>query len=1066
MRRSVLTSVALLSAFLAGCEDGPNQTYSPAPAGAAGNWNNAGPDASYTGNGTEGYDASSGGTNTINVCTAPEQTLAWTGPQGAFTKPIKPPFQFGGIDLSSGGTFAPVVLEDIINGTNGQPKLCQGASAGTCADGTGFPAYAWGPTEQLYTCYDPASHNITFFYLTPGYSGSLQFTLPKTYNGAAVPLAVDPTSGAAADLNFVIPGITNAPITVNGQVLKGKNGGPLWSSSGIDVQVANQMYLGLMYTFQPTLIAVTNPKASPPLNEMTDPNNNCLVTQKCRTSANGDSSAGNFGVRAVGIYFDAAESQSTDAATAATPGDMYGYPVKFVPYSLAPYNEGLDTFVSPNSDPSLLFNGSPIYGPYAAAGVLSPQGDPVTPFCTLYMGETWGDFTKACVNVTGNSTIDGTSMAKLLGAQHHTNEWFSFSVVGANQNFSADTQELTQNGEPGVLQDSVTTPNADCVATDFIVDVRASGPKLNDMRGDSYPAATAVTPADQFEDANLAGQDLHGTAAVMGYYRQLVIDAITALEPAGWAQTDKTKCWFNSAPYTTAAALNQALQAWVAPSGCTGFEMMVTPAFPVGGATPPWTDALDVTPQGFAPRSIFQPGDPELEFVADPVLGNGADNNITAPNLMQASLSQVIAILGHGNVLNVPANARDWRFYLQLWAQAYVGYLLNRHLDPTWHTLYNDHIATTHTLKQINQDNLFFDLNNGLDKFEYVDRTNAQTLGAPLDFEYDILLTTSNTQDNNFYQRLSRAESALYTSMITADSTGSKKGTVPGANENVFLSDLFGAPAIHNAISSGLATDASGNLLPQDDGTGWYCVSHVDPACPAGPPTDRNGNMLVDGEGRPLFFNYHGIWAGTAFSIGSVIPVTQTLPYIASAILALPSYANPYDLTSTNTPLTTITPWLPYQPGNGFNIPINGQRNQFVQTGSLDFSGVTITTNVDYLPINDPDSGALTGATIAAVETQDFLGEVFPCVDPATSDILRVKMYSSSLDIVNWLEAHPGAQAACNIFIRYSPYDNYPDYITSVTNGVLVSVNPGAGSGASRIADATIFNPGLLTQTQ
>jgi hypothetical protein len=310
--------------------------------------------------------------------------------------------------------------------------------------------------------------------------------------------------------------------------------------------------------------------------------------------------------------------------------------------------------------------------------------------------------------------------------------------------------------------------------------------------------------------------------------------------------------------------------------------------------------------------------------------------------------------------------------------------------------------------------------------------------------------------------------------MLTADSSGSKTGQVPGSNENVNLSDLFGAPAVANGVPMAAAADAMGNPVPGCPSCAggfkdqWYCATTVpqDPDCPLGPPTDQNGNVLLDGEGRPLFTNYHGIWTGTAFTIGSSIPITQTEPFISSVIIALPSYANPYDLTSMNTPLTTIAPWLPSQPGTGFDIPINGQRTQFVQTGSIDFSGVTITTNIDYLPGYDPTSGALTSATIAAVETQDYLGAVFPCVDGATGDILQVRMYSSVLDIVDWLEAHPGSQSACGIYIRYSPYDNYPDYVTSTTNGVLMSVNPGAGDGPSRIADATLFNPGLLTQTQ
>jgi hypothetical protein len=95
------------------------------------------------------------------------------------------------------------------------------------------------------------------------------------------------------------------------------------------------------------------------------------------------------------------------------------------------------------------------------------------------------------------------------------------------------------------------------------------------------------------------------------------------------------------------------------------------------------------------------------------------------------------------------------------------------------------------------------------------------------------------------------------------------------------------------------------------------------------------------------------------------------------------------------------------------------------------------------------------------------LGEVFPCVDPATNDILRVKMYTSVLDILGWLDSHPGSRQACNIFVRSSPYNNYTaDIIVSLANGVMLNVNPGAGGGPGRVGDATLFNPALLTQTQ
>ena len=69
------------------------------------------------------------------------------------------------------------------------------------------------------------------------------------------------------------------------------------------------------------------------------------------------------------------------------------------------------------------------------------------------------------------------------------------------------------------------------------------------------------------------------------------------------------------------------------------------------------------------------------------------------------------------------------------------------------------------------------------------------------------------------------------------------------------------------------------------------------------------------------------------------------MPFIDSALLELPSYANPYDTTSKNTPISVLVPHIPNQPGNGFEIPINAERSQFVQTGSLDFTGVTVTTS-------------------------------------------------------------------------------------------------------------------------
>jgi hypothetical protein len=1075
MRRSVLTGIALAVAPTAfsvvGCEDGPNQTYSPAPASAAGNWNNGGADASTNDPGTQGFDAGGGGTNSVNVCTASQQQTAWSK---AFTSALIPPFQAAGIDLSSAGTFQTVTIEQVTRGLNGNQQLCQGFNgAGFCTDGSGNPGYSWGESNQVNTCYDVASHAITFFLLEPGYDGEAKFTLPATVNGQPVPWAKAQDGSTGHDLTYVWH--IGQPVTENGEVLDmqwgSADGGATHTKSGASDAVANKLFLAMTYTYNKLLIGTTDATTNPPKTWLTDPNYNCLATGLCRTSMNADRSGGNYGSRSVALYADFLTSNSTDKASAASPSDMYMWPVKYMPYSFANFNVGLDTFKGANSDPGLSFAGGPIYGPYTPAGVLSPVGaSSPTPFCTLYMGETYGDFKKNCLVVTGDTMTDTTTLNKLLGAQHHAAEWYVFSVNGQNQNFSADTAQLAAPNYvlPDCVPGQPCEPPDDAIATDLFNDIRSYGLPFNDLRGDRFPPAPAVTSIDKYEDSHIQGQDLHGTAAIMGYFRQLVFDDLRAQMPSIGVtpQADPTMCFSGGATL-----------GYVFPAGCTGFEMMVTPSFPMKLPDTTWQDKLDLGPKAYHPSTLFRSGDPVIDFMADPSIGAADDTFLSTNTLVQAALQEVTYVMGHGNVQAVPAVARDWRYYLKFFAQAYVKYLLNRSQNPTWHDLYAD--TCTGGCRQVNQDALFFDLNNGLDKFEYIDRSQVTTLGSPVDFEYEVLITSMNTQQMNFFQRLTRAESALYTSMLTADSTGSKTGQVPGSNENVNISDLFGAPAIANFfVGNGFwsgASDANGDPIPGKDV--WYCISQTKPDadCPnenawfggkAGPITDAAGNPLVDGQGRPLFTNYHGVFTGTAFSIGNTLPFQQTLPYAMGALVNLPSYANPYDLTSTNTPISVFVPHQVSQPGEGFEIPINAQRSQFIQTGSLDFSGVTITTNIDYIPVHDPMTGALSGAQIAAVETQDFLGEVWPCVDANTGDILRVKMYSSTLDIQNWLDAHPGSRTACNIFVRMSPYNNYPDYIWSTTNGVLLGINPGAGGGPPRVSDVTLFNPGLLTQTQ
>ena len=258
------------------------------------------------------------------------------------------------MDLSTGGTFNAYTIEDAEQGTATEPQLCQGtANAQFCNDGSGNLGYGLGPEQPGHDLLrHRVTHQLTFFDVYPGYDGVMKFTLPAKYNGVAVPAN---TTGADIPYVMSIPG---------GLLENGKAMDMGWTASGVSHPVANRLYLAMRYTFQPALLAVTTGT----LNEMTDPGYDCLISTKCRTSANPDKSFGNFGSRPVGIYANFAQSNSAEAITATTPSDIYMYPVKFEPYSLSSYNEGLDTFITANADPTLKpFGGQPIYGPYAPA---------------------------------------------------------------------------------------------------------------------------------------------------------------------------------------------------------------------------------------------------------------------------------------------------------------------------------------------------------------------------------------------------------------------------------------------------------------------------------------------------------------------------------------------------------------------------------------------------------------------------------------------------------------------------------------------------------------------------
>jgi hypothetical protein len=418
--------------------------------------------------------------------------------------------------------------------------------------------------------------------------------------------------------------------------------------------------------------------------------------------------------------------------------------------------------------------------------------------------------------------------------------------------------------------------------------------------------------------------------------------------------------------------------------------------------------------------------------------------------MFDGSFQRVLQVLGKGNIFALPAQARDRRYFFQKWSEAYVKYLRAYgengtqvpDLSPTAYDKWNpdpDHF-------------IFDDEGNGVERFEYVDRTYAGTNRLPVSIEYQALIHSGNQQYVNYRNRFVRAEIAVYKAMqVTKDPTkiGDKD------NDNVWLTNLVGSPVLYNNYYGASASKDA-----------HYCATHVDTQCMGvdrfnKAPTNPDGSIKMDRTGtRPLLDKYPGAFSETGFTLGTRhMKVEQKFPKFANVKAEIPNFANPYDTTSTNTPFHVLTDWKPLLPNTGLSIPVNGQRDKFVATASFHIAGETLQMDFDYLPENVSADGQQETVHLVGVSAGNFLGEVFICKDPYTGDLLSAHMYSSMGEIIDWVQSHPGAYDNCNIIVRYSPYNNYPRFISSVANGIILQGNSGSGFG--RVHYVQLFTPGL-----
>jgi hypothetical protein len=643
--------------------------------------------------------------------------------------------------------------------------------------------------------------------------------------------------------------------------------------------------------------------------------------------------------------------------------------------------------------------------------------------CVYQLGMSYKDFSSTCVQVytsanDPNATNDNlVQYHKLIGGMGHSDEAFAFDIIGVDPNFVASS--LAPNK---VIADTDVPADTD-TAYAFNIDQNVEGPISNDYAGNDPTAK----------------QDWHGIGLLTLEWANLVQEYMT-LNHGVNTQLGDPACLVNPA-------------APGAGKVCSGVEGIVTSA-PVASAPLPLnalgTAALAI-PFAQPLGAGLKPGTWYSLFCTDgkglTPSGNpngytncfGGTQGFPTPDGNEAAYyfdtMQKAVALSFGNN-PVPADVASRRFYFKEWILAFVKYMQSA-ADP------NATLATIDA-NPVDPDNLFFDsLGGGFEQAEYVFRDYVNKYNqAPMDISIGTNLTTSVINNWSFARYNFRGENALYTALQT-DPTDK-----PGA-EPLYLANITGSPVLTAAFGT------------------YACAINTDPSACGGvlaPIDPLTSKPIWNGYSPAFGQSFLNLAANGNPPLASPMAVATTdYTLIQSAMVTIPIWSNPYDPTSataTDKTVSALIPFVPKGADTGILVTIDGSRDKFYNTNELVFDGISFSGTIDYevVPEATTDGGSANTMVIRGVEANDYLGLVPFCY--SGGDVLAIRMYQDGQTILDWINSHPNSKNDCQIEIKYSIYGNYADYITSLSNGVRISLN--AGFGGSVVADMVTFDPNIV----
>jgi hypothetical protein len=925
----ILTSLGTLAlgAGLTACEDGPNQTFSPAPPNAGNFWNNGNPDAAV-GSGTQEYDAApSTNITPLNLCSPDLQRQKWAE---MLTQPIFPgvPFQQGPADAlgfpTYGTTWGTGTGEVSFAGLNvdgtdwngitfagAQALLCSAVDLGSSSDGiTPTEQTSFGNSQEVIFEYVPQTQVVGQIILSLGYTGAADFYSDP--NSKLDPGTIkSPVPG--------ITGLTNHYHIVIGQQIQ-KNGAPFelnWTDPTITSHM--MIYNAQMYFYgsqQGVYLGHDDPQSC-------EDDQSCLFYPPAFAPSNNDLCI--FGIRPLLTYWET-YCQVQLQPTVSQIAQMYFDFGKVMPFS----HLAQDLRIS-NVGPST----------HQRQPASAYQNDP--PNCNQYLGLDFGTFLQNCghVNVTGATPVEvpivanaakDVYFAKLTGGHTHNVQSVFFNVVGINMSWDDENPAIVginSKVPQAIVQDTYLpctgsasnptmgepscTGNPD-LATDWEFDVRTDALPDNDnstVQGGSPYRGTGLV---QREWATLVQADMNSI---------LQANPIPGVNPALYThQIGDAAC---RVPPAQAQAL-----------GCTGFEGYAIAGSPDPAdnctGSPPFGNICDnilvagayaEAEYGGYGSSSLTPGDPTSYFCQDPSQATSDTGGCVDGAVWTNALNTVTDIVALGNPALLPWELKDRRFYFRWWGIAMIKYYMAYGANPTPYGTAGFLTWANVDAQNLDLTSLFFDNDfaASFDKDEYMVRGNAlpggvavqqstpitgstpggtvtvpATVGGngtllgpaalPMDYTYGSDTIAANQRYTNWYKRMDREEAAMFEAMQV------DKADLYGSENTVNITNLAGSPILAaNYASYECATQWPNVTIaalgitaqPWPDVCAEACpaLATLPGLCPNPPGVGTSGNGIPTGDqnGTPAWPGIGVPTAVPALAGGLVAPQARLAAY-------------------------------------------------------------------------------------------------------------------------------------------------------------------------------------------